>query len=214
MRYTLWTLTITFLLSSIPACDPGETDEPELTASAEEAIVYVDDELDAEGLQRDPSMLDDTRLIDEVRQIAQFAEDHGCDVVGALGGVYLPDEDADGGSFHGRWFKRDRSLGGSVEGIYMPDATDDAEEAGSLEPSGAVEGDWEAATGEFGTLSGDYYRFEAGQGAFLGSYDETDGDAAGMLGGLWYDLEREGGVFFGVWGHCDDASVEIDPESY
>ena len=72
----------------------------------------MDDELESAGLQRDLALLDDGRLIDEVRQVARFAEDHGCDVVGALGGVYLPDPGVEGGSFHGRWIKRDRSLGG------------------------------------------------------------------------------------------------------
>ena len=35
-----------------------------------------------------------------------------------------------------------------------------------------------------------------------------------MLGGLWYRLDDEGGVYFGVWGQCGANADEIDPESY
>ena len=218
MRYTLWTLCLALLATSLIACDPGTDDtiDPELTASAEEAIEFVDGELAAEGMERDLSILDNDRLIEEVRRIAEFAEAHGCDVGGALGGIYLPDPDVDGGTFNGRWIKRDLSLGGDLDGSYTPDLTDPAEEVapGEIEPAGTFEGDWEAADGQYGVLGGEYYRFEEGRGAFLGRYAATDSNAHGMLGGLWYDLEREGGVFFGVWGHCGDDAVKIEPESY
>jgi hypothetical protein len=206
---TTMALATLFTLSLI-ACDTdGGIEDEELIASAEEAIVFVDDELAAEGFDRDLDLLDDERLIEEAREIAQFAIDHGCEVRGVLGGIWvgsLNDDEIDGSGTHrGRWFKLDRSIGGDLAGTYSPN-----EDSGG----GIFDGDWESTSGLFGTLEGDYYDFGDGHGAYLGDYTETDGDAAGMLGGLWYRLDDEGGVYFGVWGQCGENAEEIDPESY
>ncbi|MDP7114172.1 MAG: hypothetical protein QGH45_19530 [Myxococcota bacterium] len=206
---TTMALTTLFTLGLI-ACDTsGEIEDEELLASAEEAIVFIDDELAAEGLARDVDLLDDERLIEEAREIARFAIEHGCEVRGVLGGIWvssLDDDVVDGSGTHrGRWFKLDRSIGGDLAGTYTP-----ADERNG----GAFDGDWESTSGLFGTLAGDYYDLGDGHGAYLGDYTETDGDAAGMLGGLWYRLDDEGGVYFGVWGQCGANADEIDPESY
>jgi len=206
---TLMALATLFTLSLI-ACEPEDgIEDEELVASAEEAIVFVDDELAAEGLARDLDLLDDERLIEEAREIAEFAADHGCEVRGVLGGIWvdsLNDDVIDGSGTHrGRWFKLDRSIGGDLAGTYTPVEDGDG---------GIFDGDWESTDGLYGTLGGDYYAFGDGHGAYLGRYEETDGDAAGVLGGLWYRLDEEGGVYFGVWGQCGDNAEPIDPESY
>jgi len=212
-----WTLTLTVFLFalSLVACDTTETiDDEQLVASAEEAIVFVDDELASEGLARDLDLLSDERLIEEARGIAAFAVDHGCDVKGVLGGIWvdsLNDDVVDGsGDHHGRWFKVDRSIGGDLAGTYTPVPDTNG---------GILDGDWESTSGLYGTLEGDYYNLGDGHGAYLGSYAELDVDgnaagASGMLGGLWYRLTDEGGVYFGVWGHCGDNAEDIEPESY
>lgn len=212
------TWTLTFIASlftlSLIACDvPQDVDEEELVACAEEAIVFVDDELAAEGLNRDMDLLSDERLIEEAREVAQFAIDHGCDVKGVLGGIWMDGADEDGtlgGTHHGRWFKLDRSIGGDLAGTYTP--VEDVN-------GGILDGDWESTDGLYGTLEGDYYNLGDGHGAYLGTYAELDVDgnangASGMLGGLWYRLTDEGGVYFGVWGHCGDNAEDIEPESY
>jgi hypothetical protein len=206
MRNTIFTLTITILAFSITACDSTGT-EDDLVESAEQAISFVDAELESEGMERDLAILSDDRLIEEAQEIARFAIDHGCEVRGVLGGVYSADPAVDGGTLDGRWFNRDRSLGGDLEGSYGPSE----DEAG-----GVFDGTWTSADGLSGTLAGDYYGFEVDEadGVFLGQYDEDDGDAAGVLGGLWYDLLEDGGLFFGVWGHCGDDAEAIDDFSY
>ncbi len=206
MRNTIFTFTIAILAITIAACDATAPDD-ELLESSQEAIEYVDGELDAEGMERDPAVVSDERLIEEAQQIAQFAIDHGCDVQGVLGGVYTDDPAVDGGTLTGRWFKRDRSLGGSLDGSYGPDE----DEAG-----GVFEGTWEASDGQTGTLAGDYYGFEVDEadGVFLGNYTSDAGDAAGVLGGLWYGLLEDGGLFFGVWGHCGGEADAIEDLSY
>jgi hypothetical protein len=206
---TTMALATLFSLGLI-ACDTdGRIEDEELLASAEEAIVFVDDELAAEGLERDVDLLDDERLIEEAREIAQFAIAHGCEVRGVLGGIWVHsrnDDVIDGSGTHrGRWFQLDRSIGGDLAGTYT------AADEGS---GGVFDGDWESTSGLFGTLAGDYYDLGDGHGAYLGDYTETDGDAAGMLGGLWYRLDGEGGVCFGVWGQCGENADEIDPGSY
>jgi hypothetical protein len=205
MRFFTTTFFATIFTLSLVACDTDSTtDDGDLTRSAEEAMTYVDAELTAAEMDRDPSLLDDARLIEEAEAIAAFAEDHGCDVHGVLGGVYLSAEDEDGGTLQGRWFKLDRSIGGDLDGLYAPDP-----DAGG----GVFEGDWEATDGQAGTLFGDYYGADMGHGdgVFLGQYA---GDGAGMLGGLWYELLEDGGLFFGVWGQCGEDATEIEEGSY
>ncbi len=201
MRYWITNAMALVATMTLVACDQGGLDDEALTESAQEAITYVDDELDAGGLQRDLAVLSDERLMDEAREIARYAEDHGCDVEGVLGGLWTDEDQA----LHGRWFKLDRSLGGDLEGSYTPDETEDG---------GLFEGSWSASDGRHGDLGGDYYDFGNDQGAYLGTYEEIDGDAAGLLGGLWYRNGDEGGVFFGVWGHCGEGAEDIEPESY
>ncbi len=202
---TVTTLATLFTLSLL-ACDQAGYDDEQLTASAEEAIAYTDGEATALGLQRDVEVLSDERLIEEARSIADYAVDHGCDVEGVLGGVYTDDQGAPGGTIQGRWFDLDQSIGGDLTGTHDP---------GDEENGGIFEGDWESTDGRAGTLAGDYYGLGDGDGYYLGTYEETDGDAAGLLGGLWFPLEnQDGGLFFGVWGHCGGGVDEIEPESY
>ena len=206
MRTTIFTaVAILFTLGMVACEEQGGVDDEALTASTTEAITYVDDELVAEGIDRDMETLTDERLLEEAREIATFAEDHGCDVDGVLGGIYLIGEEVAGGTIHGRWFDLEQTIGGDLTGIYTPDE----DEAG-----GIFDGTWESTDGLAGTLTGDYYNFAAGDGSYLGNYDETEGDAAGLLGGLWYGVNDDGGIFFGVWGHCGEGAVEIDPETY
>jgi len=202
------TLTLTTLMTlSLLACtqSPGYDDE-QLVASAEEAISYTDGEAQTLGLERDVEVLSDDRLIDEARGIAEYATEHGCDVEGVLGGVYTETVDAPGGEIMGRWFNLDQTIGGDLTGIHDPGDDDDG---------GIFEGDWESSSGLVGTLAGDYYGTGDGDGYYLGTYEETDGDAAGLLGGLWFAFEdQDGGLFFGVWGHCGGGTEEVEPESY
>ncbi len=205
MRFFTTTLFVTIFTLTLVACDTGTTeDDGDLLQSTEEAITYVDEELAMAEMERDPGVVDDARLFEEAEAIAEFAEAHGCDVHGVLGGVYLAAEDADGGTFEGRWFKLDRSLGGDLDGAYSPDP----DGAGGL-----FEGDWASADGDAGTLVGEYYGMDMGNGdgVYLGRYE---GDASGLLGGLWYDLLEDGGLFFGVWGHCDENADPIEDGSY
>ncbi len=207
MRTTIFSaITILFTLGLV-ACEDetGGFDDTALTESTTEAITYMDEELVAEGIERDVEALSDERLLDEAREIATFAEDHGCDVKGVLGGVYLVDTEGVGGAIHGRWFDIEQTIGGDLTGTYTPDE----DEAGGL-----FDGTWESTDGLAGTLTGDYYGFASGDGSYLGSYEETDGDAAGLLGGLWYGVNEDGGLFFGVWGHCGEDADAIDPETY
>lgn len=206
MRFFTTTLFVTIFALTLVACETGSVDDGDLTLSAEEAMTYVDEELAMAEMERDPTVLGDARLLEEAEAIAEYAEEHGCDVHGVLGGVYLASEDEDGGSFDGRWFKLDRSVGGDLDGEYAP-GPDGATDAG------LIDGGWESADGLTGTLVGEYYGMDMGQGdgVFLARYD---GDASGLLGGLWYDLREDGGLFFGVWGHCDGDAAEIEEGSY
>lgn len=203
---TLTTLATLFTLSLLACDQEAGYDDAALTASAEEAIVYTDAEATALGLERDVEMLSDERLIDEARDIADYAIDHGCDVEGILGGVYTEIVDAPGGEIHGRWFDLDQTIGGDLAGTHDP---------GDEEDGGLFEGTWESTSGRTGTLGGDYYGLGNGDGYYLGIYEETGGDAAGLLGGLWFPFEdQDGGVFFGVWGHCGNGVEDIEEESY
>jgi hypothetical protein len=182
--------------------------EQELIDSAEKAIAFMDEEAAVVGLHRDSDTLSDETLIEEATSIADYASQFDCDIDGILGGVWVDEPiEVVGGTFNGGWFALEKSeLAGTLEGTHQGVGPDDG--------GGLIDGTWVSTDERTGTQAGDYYRFEEGEGSYLGTFDEEGGDAAGVLGGLWYRFSEEGGGFFGVWANCGDKTADIEPVSY
>ncbi len=208
MSRTALALSATFVI--LVGCAPHEEEQvaaedaldmQALAVTVDEATNDVDRDVE-EDVAEDSDGDSVWSLRESIRNsLLALAAEEECGLRGVLGGRWFEGDEAVGGTFRGRAYRRLRHLVGRFDGAWAP-WTD--------QPGGTAVGTYDAIDAVDGTLEGGYLppdpESSTGLGSFDGSWlpDPQSSDApGGNLGGVWRPLGASGnGFFVGYWSNC------------